>query len=117
MTEDYEKVNKPDLIKLCEERGLEHENQTAKELRTALRYFDKREVYDCDTCHYFEENVLVRNFIPSRSGDMIGNVCRQYKCWLSVKVKGCPEFIGKEEATNPNAGMTTDARRTNHNRE
>ena len=93
MTEDYEKVNKPDLIKLCEERGVDHENQTAKELRTALRYFDKREIFDCDSCHYLLENVLLREHIPSRSGDMRGDVCRQFRCWLPARMKGCDEYI------------------------
>ena len=115
MSEDYEKINKPELIALCEERGLDHEGQTAKELRTALRYFDKREIYDCDTCHYFEGSVLVRKFIPSRSGDMIGDVCRQYKCWLTIKMKGCEEYINADTANDPNRAMTKDASRTNHN--
>ena len=117
MTEDYEKVNKPALIKLCEERGLDHENQTAKELRTALRYFDKREIFDCDSCHYLLENVVLREHIPSRSGDMRGDVCRQFRCWLPARMKECDEYINVEVASDPNKAMTKDASRTNHNRD
>jgi hypothetical protein len=111
--DEFDKMNKPALIEACNAVGLEHEGQTANMLRDALRYYEQREVYDCDSCHYFESQVLLRDFIKA-SGNIVGDVCRQYKCWLPTKMKGCEEFVDKAEGYDPNRGRTSEARKSFH---
>ena len=110
MSDEYDDMNKPALVEECKNRGLETTGQTALDLRGLLRFNDSREIYDCDTCHYFEEDVVLKDFIKA-AGNMRGDVCRQFKCWIRPKLKGCPEYINREEASDPNQGLTSDARK------
>lgn len=107
---DYEKVNKPELLKLCEERGLETEGCTAKQMRSLLVMNDNKDVSICDGCHYYQEDVVLQEWGHKSFGGMRGNWCRQYKCHLPIAPKACDGFLDIETANDPNLSRTVDAR-------
>ena len=103
ITLDFDAMNKPDLLVIAEEWGIETKGLTAKQIREALAELDR---YDCPKCIWFESNINLAAagfpVISSRNG----NACRQLKTILPVLVTNCGEYLPNEGQD----GLSRDAR-------